>query len=63
MSIEASLTILTLFSDIYLDRIDLLKLIKSKLLDLECITTLSKLDLGRLFIFLAYNFESIYEKC
>lgn len=60
MSIETSLTILALFSDIYLNRKDLLKLLKNKLLDLDCITTLNKLDLARLFIFLAYTFESIY---
>jgi hypothetical protein len=60
MSIETSLTILALFSDIYLNRKDLLRLLKNKLLDLDCITTLNKLDLARLFIFLAYTFESIY---
>lgn len=63
VSLEASLTVLTLFSDIYMNRKDLLQLLKNKLLDLDCITNLSKLDLARLFIFLSYNFESIYQEC
>jgi len=56
VSIEASLMILTLFSEIYLRRRDLLDTLKGKLLELREIANLENIDLARLFILLAYNY-------